>query len=46
MNYKDMTAREILNEIALTTAGKVGWVYEFERSPELRHSWGVLWGLQ
>jgi len=39
--FEDMTVREILNEIALRTAGK-GWVYEFVKSPEPTHKWRVL----
>jgi hypothetical protein len=39
--FEDMTVREILNEIALRTAGK-GWVYEFVKSPEPTHKWKVL----
>lgn len=39
--FVDMTVREILNEIALRTAGE-GWVYECVKSPEPTHSWRVL----
>lgn len=36
--FEEMTVREILNEIALRTAGK-GWVYKPEPAPR----WEVLW---
>ena len=43
--FRDLTVREILNEIALRTDGK-GWVYEFDKSqqhPWSQHRWDVLW---
>ena len=42
--FRDLTVREILNEIALRTDGK-GWVYEFDQSQHRwsQHRWDVLW---
>lgn len=42
--FEEMTVREILNEIALRTAGE-GWVYEFVKLPKPTRKWRVLsWG--
>ena len=42
--FRDLTVREILNEVALRTDGK-GWVYEFDQSQNCwsQHRWDVLW---
>ena len=43
--FRGVTVREILNEVALRTDGG-GWVYEFDKSQQhawSQHRWDVLW---